>query len=160
MVSVSAVSLYPEPVEVPLSVAYLLFPVSESNNIAPSFLASNASILPGIAALFPPAISSQVSDFLFFPHPHHCILLLYSLSRMQYAKSCILQCQDLRPPDRIGSGPHRRPLLLSCCCDCLLRVLELQVFSLLLLSTNPLPLVQSTERTQEEALGSYFLQFD
>jgi len=78
---------------------------------------------------------------------------------MQYAKGCILQCQDLRPRDRIGFGPHCRPLLLSCCCDCLLRVLELQVFPLLLLSTNPLPLVQSTERTQEEALGSYFPQF-
>ena len=51
LVSALSVSLYPEPVEVPLSVAYLLFPVSVSNNIAPSFLASNGSVLPGINAL-------------------------------------------------------------------------------------------------------------
>ncbi|EYE98958.1 uncharacterized protein EURHEDRAFT_120988 [Aspergillus ruber CBS 135680] len=55
---------------------YLLFPVSESNNVAPSFFARN---YPSQNYCI---VSSQIPDaLLFFFHPHQSILLLYSLSR-------------------------------------------------------------------------------
>ena len=110
----------------------------------------------GINAFPPPSAFTSSKSWCsppLLPRPHHFILF-YFYPWVQYASCCIIQSQDIRPPDRIGFGSHRYSLLLSCYRSCLLGVLELQACWLLRSTILPV------QGTQEEPVGPRARQLD
>ena len=154
--SISVIQLYPDfYVGLTLSVTYLPFPSTPTPAWC-SFFCGRHCDLPESIHFVPLCLcifQVVVFSFPLLPHPLHFILF-YFYPWVQYASCCIIQSQDIRPPDRIGFGSHRYSLLLSCYRSCLLGVLELQACWLLRSTILP---VQST---QEEPVGPRARQLD